>query len=83
MLHKTRLIVKSHYGSNLADLERKSAVLRLLKNDDFCLEEDNPQVSLKSMPGCSLLLIMLAWRGEIFVSDHHQGSEKPFFFKFE
>lgn len=33
------------------------------------------------MPGCSLLLILLAWRRQIFVSDHHQGSEQSVFFK--
>lgn len=46
MLCKTRLIVKTHYSFNLASPELQSTINGLLENENFCLEEGNPYVSL-------------------------------------
>lgn len=48
MLSKIRTIVKCHYSFSTSDDGSEETINSLLRNDSFCLEEDNPMVSIIS-----------------------------------
>ena len=58
MLGKIREIVKTHYNFNHGE-ELQNTITALMRNDDFCCEENNAKVSLRSICGFNILIVQV------------------------